>query len=267
VHVNVATLVKEHYSGDDLAARVMAAVDGAAPDSTESTWVDLAGVDNLHAGGLPATRYLLSALDLSPATRLIDVGCGLGGTARCAAADHGCQVLGVDLSEDFVRAAVLLTEHVGLADLATFANNAGDLSTIEDRSFDRASMVHVGMNVPDKAALFSEVHRVLRPGGRFGLYEQMRVGDGVLTYPLPWATDERSSFVATLDDYVDALLGSGFAIDMVQNRTADAAGGPPPAGPGPEVVFGSEFATRIAHNVAASRAGILGAVVVIAGRA
>jgi len=263
--MDVTELVKDHYSGGDLASRVLAAVSNDAPGSSALTWADLAGVDNLHAGGLPATRYLLSALDLSATDRLLDVGCGIGGTARCAAADHGCQVLGVDLSDDFVRVAEILTERFGLADLVDFATTTGDLSPIDDGSFDRATLVHVGMNVPDKPALFADVHRVLRPGGRFGLYEQMRTGDGDLTYPLPWALDDQSSFVATVDEYLDALRGAGFTIDLVQDRTADTVG-PPPAGPGPEVIFGAQFRTRVANNVDATASGTLGAVVVTATR-
>ena len=263
--MDVNALVKDHYSGADLAARVLAAVRDDARPSGDVSWIDLTGIDNLHAGGLPATRYLLSALEISSTSRLLDVGCGIGGTARCAAADHGCHVLGVDLSEDYVRAAEILTERMGLDDLAAFATTPGDLSPIDDESFDRATLVHVGMNVPDKAALFSEVHRVLGAAGRLGLYEQMRVGNGVLAYPLPWAADERSSFVATIDQYVDALRDAGFTIDSVQDRTAHTAG-PPPAGPGPEVVFGAEFRTRIANNVAATRSGTLGTVQVTATR-
>ena len=74
-------------------------------------------------------------------------------------------------------------------------------------------MVHVGMNIPDKQAVFAEVHRVLAPGGRFALYEQMRTGDGDLPYPLPWAEDERSSFVETVDDYSAHLEAAGFTVD------------------------------------------------------
>ena len=57
-----------------------------------------------------------------------------------------------------------------------------------DRAFDRAYMLHVGMNIDDKAKLCSEVSRVLRSNALFGIYDIMRVGDGELTYPVPWAT-------------------------------------------------------------------------------
>ena len=89
-------------------------------------------------------------------------------------------------------------------------------------------MVHVGMNVPDKAALFAEVHRVLVPGGVFGLYEQVRAADGELTYPLPWAEDERSSFVETVEDYQRHLTAAGFSVAEVEDRTAAAAVPPTP---------------------------------------
>ena len=48
------------------------------------------------------------------------------------------------------------------------------------RTFDAAIMVHVGMNIPDKAAVFTDVRRALRDGGTFAVFEQMRVGDGDL---------------------------------------------------------------------------------------
>ena len=91
-------------------------------------------------------------------------------------------------------------------------------------------MVHVGMNIPDKQAVFAEVHRVLAPGGRFAIYEQMRTADGDLPYPLPWAEDERSSFVETPEDYTRHLEAAGFTVEEVEDRTASTLG-PPPTGP------------------------------------
>jgi cyclopropane fatty-acyl-phospholipid synthase-like methyltransferase len=262
--VDVNPLIREHYAGDDLAERLLAAAREHS-DHVDPTWLDLAPFDHLHAGGLPATRYLLGALDLATGMRVLDVGCDIGGTARCVAADFGGPVTGVDLSSDFVRAARLLTERVGLGDRARFVTTEGDLAALVDDSIDRATLVHVGMNVPNKAALFAEVYRVLAPGGRFGLFEQVRVGAGELPYPMPWAGDERSSFVATVDEYRDALETSGFQVDAVEDRTAVIAR-TPPTGPGPGVVFGPEFAERIGNNMAATQAGTLAAVMILASR-
>jgi cyclopropane fatty-acyl-phospholipid synthase-like methyltransferase len=257
--VDVRDLVTEHYgAGGDLAAGILRALSGAGVDTDHLTTADLFPVDQLHAGGAPASRHLLDRLGVTPGMRLLDVGCGIGGTSRMAAM-AGAAVTGVDLTPAFVETARRLSDEVGLGDRTRFLTTAGESVPLDDGSVDAAALVHVGMNVPDKTALFAEVHRVLRPGGRFGLYEQVRTGEGDLPYPLPWAEDERSSFVETVADYRAHLEAAGFTVEDAEDRTP-ATLGPPPAGPlSNVVVFGPRFGHRIANNVAATKAGLLGA--------
>lgn len=253
--------VRRHYAGTDLAARILAAAGaGAGPVTVDA----LSPYDQLHAGGAAATSALLDLLGLAPGVSLLDVGCGIGGPARLAAHRYACSVTGVDVSPDFVDAARELTGRTALAGLVTFALGDGDRLPCADASHDRAMLVHVGMNVPDKAALFAEVHRVVRPGGPFGLYEQMRVGAGDLPFPMPWAVDAGSSFVETPDAYTDALTAAGFDVLRVDDRRAALAAAGGPGQDGLVVVFGQEFVTRISNNVAATRAGLLAPVVVLA---
>lgn len=257
-------LVAAHYGAGDAEGAILGALAAAGRDVEALTVADLAPVDELHAGSRAATMYLLERLDLAATARLLDVGSGLGGAARAAAAAFGCQVDGVDLTPEFVRTATALTGRVGLAGRVSFTATTGDTLPFGDGTFDRAMMIHVGMNIEGKAAVFAEVRRVLRPGGRFGLFEQVRASDGPLPYPLPWAEDERSSFVATPASYIADLTRAGFDVELVEDRTAEV-GGPPPAGPlGPHVVFGPGFAERIGNNVAATRAGLLAPVVIVA---
>ena len=79
-------------------------------------------------------------------------------------------------------------------------------------------MMHVGMNIEDKATLFSELFRVLRHGTLFGVYDVMRIGEGELTYPVPWAASSATSAVATPEQYKDALQNAGFTVDAERNR-------------------------------------------------
>ena len=88
----------------------------------------------------------------------------------------------------------------------------------EDAAFTAAYMTHVGMNIADKTALFKEVHRVLRPGAKFGVYDVMRTGSGDLSFPKPWATTAKTSFVAAPDDYQRALAAAGLRVVACEDR-------------------------------------------------
>lgn len=262
--MDVRDLVRDHYGSGDLVGGIVSALAAVGIDTDHLTVADLAPVDQLHAGGPAATSHLLQRLAPERGSALLDVGCGIGGPARMAADHHGVHVTGVDLTPDFVETAATLTARVGLGDRATFVVTPGEGLTFADASFDAAMMIHVGMNVPDKGAVFAEVRRVLVPGATFGLFEQMRRGEGDLTYPMPWAEDERSSFVETQDVYVDSLAAAGFTDIVVEDRTSSTMGGPPAGGLSPMAVFGPAFGERIGNNIAATRAGLLGAMLVLA---
>jgi SAM-dependent methyltransferase len=256
--------VRDHYSGDDLEGRVLGALRDAGVDVDRLRVDDLNGVDQLHAGGVASTEHLIDALGLTSDSRVLDVGSGIGGPARVAAARTGCGVTGIDLSPDFVDVARSITERVGLADRVTFDVGSATEMPYDDGAFDRAMLIHVGMNLPAKDRVFAEVRRVLEPGGRFAVYEQMRVGGGELTFPMPWAEDESSSFVDTRARYVELLTAAGFRVEVEEDRTAAVAGPPAPGALTPAAVFGPGFGERIGNNIAATMAGTLGAVLLVA---
>lgn len=261
--MDVRDLVTSHYGGDNLSEVILRTLAEHGVDIDRLGPSDLFALDQLHVGGAPATAHVLDRLEVRPGVRLLDVGCGIGGPSRMAAM-AGANVTGVDLTPDFVEAATTLTEQVGLGDRATFLTTAGEALPLDDGSFDTALMVHVGMNIPDKQPVFAEVHRVLAPGGRFGIYDQVRTGDGDLPYPLPWAQDERSSFVESVEDYTRQLEAAGFTIEDVEDRTAASAGGNPTGPVTNAVVFGPEFVERIGNIVEATKAGLLAGVLVVA---
>ncbi len=256
--------VREHYRGDDLEARVLDALREASVDVDHLKVEDLSGLDQLHAGGVAATEHLLNVIGVTPQTRLLDVGAGIGGPARVAAARTGCRVTGIDLSPDFVNLARSITARVGLTDQVTFDVGSAREMPYDDGAFDRAMLNHVGMNIGAKDRVFAEVRRVLELGGLFAVYEQMRVGDGALTYPVPWAEDESSSFVETRERYAELLAAAGFRVEIDEDRTTEAAGPPPPGALTPAPVFGAGFAEAIGNNIAATMAGILAPVLIVA---
>ena len=216
--------VEKHYSGHGLAKRIFAALAAEGHDTGRLTPGILAPYDEFHVGGLAATERFSGRLSLDPALRLLDVGCGAGGPARAVAAGTGCAVTGIDLTADFINAGAELNKRCGLEQLVTLHHGSALDMPFEDSAFDRTMMLHVGMNIADKAGLLVEVARVLVPGGIFGIYDMMQVDEGTVTFPMPWASTADASAVATPQDYIAAADAAGFTLVAQHNETAAAEG-------------------------------------------
>ena len=154
--------------------------------------------------------------------RLLDIGSGLGGPARYFVRHHGCDVTGIDLTEEFVAVARSLSRRLSMEGKVRFQQGSATAMPFPDTSFDAATLIHVGMNIADKRMVFREVRRVLVPGGIFGIYDQMREAPGNLTYPLPWATTRAASFVDEPETYKRLLTEAGFEIIWERRCREDA---------------------------------------------
>ncbi len=188
----------------------MAVLAARGVDVHELDLADLGEVDQLHLRGIEGTRELARLAGLHAGERVLDLGSGLGGPARVLAAEFGCRVTGVDLTETFRAAAEALTERVGLGDHVRFQRADVTDLPLDDESFDAAWLVHASMNVADKPALYAEAFRVLRPGGRLALYEIFAGPGGAVEFPVPWADDPSISFLARQSEVRGWLLEAGF---------------------------------------------------------
>jgi SAM-dependent methyltransferase len=263
--------VARHYDISGLEQRILAALADTGVDVAHLRAGDLEAVDEFHIGGIAATRELIGQMGLKPGARLLDIGSGVGGPARFAANEAGADVTGIDLTQSYVDIATSLSKRTGMADRTHFVQGSALDMPFQNASFDAAMILHVGMNLPDKKKLMGEAARVLKPGGVFAVYDVMRLKDGALTYPLPWASDESMSFVATPDDYRSAATASGFSVVAERRRgafaveffaatrarmaAAQAEGKKPPPGVG--LVMGEDAHTKIANVTAALEGGIL----------
>ncbi|WGF89464.1 SAM-dependent methyltransferase [Marinivivus vitaminiproducens] len=266
--------VATHYEAADLEDRLLRALSASGIDIAALRAADLSPVDEFHLGGLAQTEAFCRELGVAAGAAVLDIGCGVGGPARVMAERFGARVDGIDLTEAFVRAATGLTRRVGLDGRVRFHRaSAVSLPFGTDR-FDVATMIHVGMNIEDKAALFEEVARVLRPGGRFGLYDIMTEEPSALPYPLPWASSPAISFVASREAYRRQLRDAGFVVEHERDRSAFvleqaaamretiARDGPPRLGI--HLVIGPDAKPRLANVMAALSEGLLAPVEMIA---
>jgi len=123
-----------------------------------------------------------SGLDqLPPGSRVLDVGCGIGGSARILARDYGFEVLGISISPDQIERARQLTP-AGLP--CRFAVMDALALELEDASFDAVWTVEAGPHMPDKQRFADELLRVLKPGGLLTVADWNRRDAAVK--PLSW---------------------------------------------------------------------------------
>ena len=265
--MEIEQAVARHYAHGSLEETILDALAAAGKDLKRLTPKDLAPVDEFHVGGRQATMAFAEQFGLRPGMRLLDIGCGLGGAARYFAHEHGCQVTGIDLSPEYVNVTNALAQRVGLDDRVSCELGSALALPFAPGSFDGAYMLHVGMNIEDKAKLFAEVRRVLAPSGLFGIYDVMRLADGELSYPVPWASGPESSFVADAATYRRLLVAEGFEVFKERNRrdfalelfglmrARGAAGGPGPLGL--HIVMGASAAQKVKNMIADISAGLI----------
>lgn len=184
---------------------------------------DLALLEDFHTMGRIATGQLVDLAQITSASRVLDAGSGVGGTARYVADRYGCAVDAVDLTDEYCDTSRWLNRLVGLDDLISVRRADVTELPFPDGTFDVVISQHVQMNVADKARLYSEARRVLKDGGRLALWDIMIGDHGALDYPLPWADQPAHSHLVTAEALRAAVESAGFSIEHWNDLTDQAA--------------------------------------------
>jgi sarcosine/dimethylglycine N-methyltransferase len=261
--------VRDHYRATGLRERLKTVLQTFGPGEQRLATQQLAALDQFHTRGLAATAELAQLVGITADMSVLDVGSGVGGPARFLAATYGCRVAGVDLSEPFVDAARYLTERTGQSGQVSFQTASALELPFDGGGFDVVLLLHVAMNIADRALLYREIRRVLRSGGRFATFDVV-LRSGEPDYPLPWARTPATSFLSTAGATCEAIEPAGFRTLVWQDDTEAAKAwiaqlgksGPPPS-PNLGVVMGPDFAqlaANLGRNFMEGRLGVLTAV-------
>jgi SAM-dependent methyltransferase len=119
-------------------------------------------------------RGFLRFLDLTPETRVLEVGCGAGGCALYISQLTGCQVTGIDANASAIEEARRAAE--GTEARAAFEQmDANQRLPFQDASFDAVFSNDAMCHIPDRSHALKEWFRVLKPGGRVLFTDAMLV--------------------------------------------------------------------------------------------
>ncbi|MHC4408006.1 MAG: methyltransferase domain-containing protein [Planctomycetota bacterium] len=214
--------VEQHYSQTDLGASILDALAADGKSLGSLTIADLAPVDEFHIRGRESTLELAALAALSANERVIDIGCGIGGSARHLAHEHGCSITGIDLTEVYCNVATMLSGLVGLGERTEFRQASALAMPFSDDTFDCAWTEHVQMNIADKRGFYAEIARVLRPGGRLVFHDIFAGPGGEPQFPVPWAQVPEQSSLIALEELRSLLDSLGYTVNEWRDKTDEA---------------------------------------------
>jgi SAM-dependent methyltransferase len=267
--------VETHYTRSVIGETILAALKAAGKDIEHLTIEDLAPVDEFHSRRRLATVELATMLAPGARDHVLDIGSGIGGPSRYLAATFGCRVTGLDLTAEFCRVAADLARRTGLDQRVDYRQGDATAMPFPDASFDLAWLQNAAMNIADRARLYGEIRRVLKPRGRFALQDVTAGPGGTPHYPVPWARDRAISFLVSPEATRAQLEASGFRILAWEDKTDTAlaeiqaerarlkANPAPPSVLGIQLILGVDFGAMMknsARNLEERRTGLINAV-------
>ncbi len=181
----------------------------------------LFSLDQWHYHGTDAIRAAADHFGLGPASRVLDIGSGIGGPARFLASTFGCHVTALELQPNLHEIAVDLTRRCGLGERVTHLCGDALVHPLPEAAFDAVVSWLAVLHIPDRPRLFARMARTLRPGG--GCY----IED--LCMRAPFGEEDLRDLheivfgttVTGIDDYAADARSAGFVDVVATDMTSD----------------------------------------------
>ncbi len=169
-------------------------------------WAETGRGEGMEDGHRNVTEQIIEMMDLGPADRVLDLGCGVGWATRLMAArlPEG-EATGVDVADEMIARARAHSE--GIRNIS-FHNASATRLPFDEEYFDKALSVESLYYYPDIPAALREVYRVMRTGGRvFFMLNLFRENEGSIHWAEKLAVPVH---VLGEADYRDLFEKAGF---------------------------------------------------------
>ncbi|MDH3453161.1 MAG: methyltransferase domain-containing protein [Gammaproteobacteria bacterium] len=175
----------------------------------------------LSPGGRDEVAEILSGVVLDD-KRVLDIGCGIGGVDVLLVAEFGAEhVTGIDVETPLLAKAAQTAQRAGVVERVAFELVTPGRLPFDDGCFDvvfsKDSMIHI----PDKVQIYTEIKRVLKPGGRLAFSDWFGSTQPDTAEFLAWLDIVGLTFnLGTLDDAAALLAELGFVAIQTNDRNA-----------------------------------------------
>jgi tocopherol O-methyltransferase len=174
---------------------------------------------------LNMNQVLARHIGIRPGQRILDAGCGIGGSAIWLAMTYDVEVVGITPVASQVVRARRYAEEQGLADRVWFEQQDYSHTKFPQASFDVIWAMESLCHAPDKQLVLAEARRLLRPGGRLGIMEYMRTGrphaavDEALLHS--WLSGWAIPDLATAHEFLEWTQALGFRDVELEDITSN----------------------------------------------
>lgn len=116
-------------------------------------------------------HYLAHKMNIHENMKVLDVGCGVGGPGREICRFTDCSIVGLNNNDYQVERANFYAQKYGLQDKLSYVKGDFMQMDFEPESFDAVYAIEATVHAPVLEGVYSEIYKVLKPGGVFGVYE------------------------------------------------------------------------------------------------
>ena len=165
----------------------------------------------VSTGGEETTAKFCAEMNLQPGQKILDIGCGIGGSAFYMAQHYGVDVFGIDLSTNMIDLAkeYWKTRHPAIKHRVRFHVEDATTMSYPDNFYDVVYSRDTILHIQDKLELFKLFEKTLKPGGQLVISDYC-CGDGTQSEDFKNYVKQRGYNLLTVDDYGKTLKNAGF---------------------------------------------------------